>query len=1391
MPEEVQQIPMAIIGHVQTFEPGRQKWTDYMEVMGQFFEANNIADGNRKRAILLSSVGPKTYTLIKDLCQPEAPNTKTYDELKTLVGNHFVPAKIEIVERYKFYTRARAKNETVQDYIAALRKLSENCNFGDKLNEMLRDRFVVGINNDMMLKKLLMESELTLEKSLKIAMAMQSAESGVKDLQSVGAAGGVPVSSSSHTSAPGSVNKLMFSKKKNKYPAQQSSSVSHGKPPQSSSKKQCYRCGSFHNPDTCRYINETCFKCKKKGHIKKKCHAKSVNRTHHLQEEEEEEGPIMYQYSMYNITDQTKVPPYKVTLGVNDEPLEFEIDTGCPKTLINRKVFESLKGVDLQRGTKTSLKTYTGSTVPLCGMCYVNVLHERLPLLVVDDDQGPSLLGRDWLEKLPSVWEEIQPSVNVNVLNMNDYSGELTVEMVVEETQKLWSEGIGLLKGVPAKVYYDRNAKPKFYKAASVPYALKDKIEIALDKGCEEDIMEPVRFSDWATPIVPVLKPDGTVRICGNFKLTVNQVSKLEQYPLPRLEDLLVKLGKGYKGKKWSKIDLIHAYNQMLLDDESRQLLTINTHKGLYRYKRLPFGISSGPAIFQRAIETLLQDLPGCVVSMDDVLVSGNDDQDHLRNLRAVCLRLMEAGVKAKWSKTELMKPEVVFLGHKIDEDGVHPVQDKVDAIHDAPAPTRVEELQSYLGLINYYHRFLPNISQKLAPLYFLLRKHVVWRWGHRQQKAFNESKALLADKVLIHYDPDLEVELSTDASSYGLGAVISHRMPDGSERPISFASRSLTAAEKNYSTLDREAAAVIFGVTKFYKYLYGRKFKIQVDHQPLVGIFNPGKAVPHVVSPRMQRWMLLLGAMEYTIEYRSGQKNQNADALSRLPLPTQKQSGDGDVVYMMDTLDSAPVTAEEIRKWTDADPVLAQVRGHVWKGWPESIHSLQNPMLQPYYQKKDGLSINDGCVMWGDRVVVPPQGRERVMDELHATHPGITKMKGLARSYVYWPGMEAELENKVKSCQSCQEHQQSPTRAPLHPWEMPSEPWRRVHADYGEVEGQMVFVMKDAYSKWIEGHVMTSTTSGATADKMREIFAVHGLPEVLVTDNAANLTSSEMENFLEKNGIAHVTSAPYHPSSNGLAENAVKTVKSGLKKVKGGSLKQRLSRVLFNYRITPQYGTGQSPAELLMKRKLRTRLDLLHPNWAGKVAQKQAKMKSDHDKISKDRQFHVGDFVSVKNYGQYGPKWLPGTVSQVTGPVSYKVVLQDGREVRKHVDQIISRRESTISEENHKERFPEVDVSEERIPEVMVPTSDIRVQEQRLPEQRYSEQRNQCRVNVSGMSDVPSASHENTGEKSVVTGDVTQSEITQSDDTQGVITQSSAANVASGVEVARRALVI
>nr|XP_055048287.1 uncharacterized protein K02A2.6-like [Misgurnus anguillicaudatus] len=1231
----------SVYGNLGPFEESSEQWCSYTERFEYFVAANAITEA-KVVPTFLSVMGPKTYTLLRNLLQPEKPGEKTYDQIVSTLKAHFSPKPLVIAERFRFHRRNQLEGESVAVFVAVLKKLAEHCEFGDVLNDTLRDRLVCGLRCEGIQKRLLTESNLTLQRAIELSVSMELAAKEAQQLSS---------------------NSKVYRMETEK---------------QTESKGPCFRCGKTgHSPASCWFKDMECRSCKKKGHIeracrnkmeKKKMPQKPVFRRKQKkriftvgQENKESTDTSDEEFPLHVLTVAGGTKAYKVTALLEGQPVKMEIDTGAAVSLVSEAVYSEILSHLPLKPPDVVLKTYTGESVTMKGLTQVTVelngQTKKLPLYVVAGDY-PSLMGRSWLEQLKVDWSTIHMMTPKT----------LDLEGVLAKHSEVFKQELGSMEGITVKLTVKQGSQPKFLKPRPLPYALKPKVEASLAELVKNDVLEPVNVSKWATPIVPVIKKDGGIRICGDFKVTVNPVLSAEQYPLPHINDLFAGLT---GGQKFSKIDLNQAYLQMHVEEQSRELLTINTHKGLFRYKRLPFGITSAPSIFQRAMDQILAGLPGVVCYLDDILVTGTDEQSHLQHLDATLERLKEYGLRVRKDKCEFFQLAVEYLGHVIDASGLHTSPSKVKAIVDAPIPKNVSQLRSFLGLLNYYGRFIPNIATLLKPLHKLLCHENNWKWTSECQESFIKAKeTLLGSNALTHFDPALPIQLACDASPYGVGAVLSHIMPNGQERPIAFASRSLSKAEANYAQIEREALSIVFGVRKFYQYIFGRKFTLLTDHRPLTAIFGPHHGIPTLAASRMQRWALLLSAHTYDIKYRKSELHGNADGLSRLPLAERVKEAKVAEIFYFNQVERAPITAAQVRRGTRNDPVLSRVVDMVMTGKGER-HDLE---LKPYISRRHELSVQSGCLLWGRRVVIPPALRKQVLKQLHVGHCGMVRMKEIARSYFWWPGVDGQIEEKARTCTSCQHIRNAPQLAPLHPWEFPEKPWHRIHIDFaGPVEDKMLLVVMDAHSKWPEVAIMKSTSAEKTIEKLGEIFSRFGSPVQLVSDNGPQFTSHEMATFLQANGVQHITSSPYHPATNGLAERFVQTMKHALKASLGqGTFHQRLHSFLLSYRSTPHATTKVSPAYLLFGREVRTSFELIKPATLKETVQRQQEHQVQRRNLrAKDRNFATGSAVLARNYGS-GPKWVPATVEAQTGPVSYKVKTDENLSWRRHTDQLL-----------------------------------------------------------------------------------------------------------------------
>ena len=467
---------MATFGRLSEFDADSEEWQHYEERMGHYFAANKIVHEERKRAIFLSSMGSRAYTLLRSLVHPAKPGEKSFKDLCTVLTDHFHRKPSATVQRFKFHSRVRHPGESVPAFVAALRRLAEHCNFGDSLNDMLRDRLVVGIQDERIQRRLLSDGDVEFQKAFAVSQAMELAAKNAEHLQQQGS-----INPSIHESSSSAV-------KEPKSLPEQIVQVVKGQ-----KSIPCYRCGnSGHSPAKCRFKTTTCHKCKKVCHIARACKTKGLQSPFHRatflvsqddsSEDEDPEAAIQYVTETEEVlhTLATKEKPWISRLKVEGKSLDMELDTGASVSLISEVTYKELwmKQRPLLRPTTIVLKTYTGEKIPLLGRIVVHVSTSQarkglqLPLLVVKGN-GPSLCGRDWLDKLKLDWKSVHQVRRVETKDL---------ESILEQYQVVFNDELGCLRETKVKIHVDPQVTPKFYRARSVPYALREKVEEALNK---------------------------------------------------------------------------------------------------------------------------------------------------------------------------------------------------------------------------------------------------------------------------------------------------------------------------------------------------------------------------------------------------------------------------------------------------------------------------------------------------------------------------------------------------------------------------------------------------------------------------------------------------------------------------------------------------------------------------------------------------------------------------------------------------------------------------------------------------------------------------------------------------------------------------------------------
>ncbi|KAG6456672.1 hypothetical protein O3G_MSEX009875 [Manduca sexta] len=422
------------------------------------------------------------------------------------------------------------------------------------------------------------------------------------------------------------------------------------------------------------------------------------------------------------------------------------------------------------------------------------------------------------------------------------------------------------------------------------------------------------------------------------------------------------------------------------------------------------------------------------------------------------------------------------------------------------------------------------------------------------------------------------------------------------------------------------------------------------------------------MAASRVQRWAVLLSGYTYDIEFVPSKSN-GADGLSRLPSSSNIHK-DNEVTYIHFVEDFLPVTNREVKAEISKDRLLSRVLLYVQSGWPEHCNEDD---LKPYFMKRNELYIENGCIMWGYRIIIPNTLQSVVLKQLHSSHMGIVKTKSLARSYIWWPNIDKDVAEVCRRCDTCAAESAAPPRVPPQPWHYAVQPWTRLHIDFLEpIKGKTYLVLIDSSSKWLEIFEMPLTNAAQVIHVLRATFARFGLPVELASDQGPPFASSEFSIFLKQNGIRQIFLPTYHPSSNGAAENAVKSCKMVIKKAYRDNVDvdAALQNFLLVYRNTSHSTTGETPAMLLQRRTLRNRLDLLRGDCSLKDRVNKAKRCQIEYAGGVQRELHVGETVWARNYSK-GDKWEKGTVACKVGSRQYIIETGNGRQTTRHIDQI------------------------------------------------------------------------------------------------------------------------
>ena len=657
------------------------------------------------------------------------------------------------------------------------------------------------------------------------------------------------------------------------------------------------------------------------------------------------------------------------------------------------------------------------------------------------------------------------------------------------------------------------------------------RINTAVQEMLQKDIIEP-SSSEWVSEPHLVRKDDGTFRFCIDFRL-LNKITKHDRYPLPRIDDLIDQLG---KSRYFTSLDLASGYWQIPLRPEDKHKTAFRTQHGLYQFKRMPFGLSDAGSTFQRMANTIFQDLihKGVIlVYLDDILIHTADWSQHIQVLQEVLLRIQKYSLQLQFKKCKWGATELRFLGFMISSKGIQLDHAKIRAIVDYPTPSNIKSLQSFLGLVNFSLRFIPNLAMVTAPLRLLLKKGSKYQWSADCTQSFEKLKKLIKDAGTLAF-PDFSkvFRLQTDASNYGIGAVLLQQDDNDDWQPIAYISRALTKSEQNYSTTEKEFLAIVWAFQKFHPYLHGTSVQVETDHQPLVSLI-------HKTHPpgRLLRWALALQEYSFTMIYRKGASNTVADALSRMEYHAAQWAEDAN---------DLPFQPQQIAQMQQQDPVI--------KDLILRIQNNHDKQVYRHFVLIDNILhfISQGLP---PRLYLPEALRATYLEFYHnhrlTGHFGFHKLLHRIRSMYYWPKLRQSISTFLQTCSTCQtvKNPQS-TYGTLTPIEV-KEPFEMVGWDLmgpfpTSIQGnKYILVITEYLTRWCEAAALPDATANTVANALlQRVIFPHGCPHQILSDQGSQFRSEVMQVLTQSLEIKQLFTSPYHPQTNGLTERMNKTIK-------------------------------------------------------------------------------------------------------------------------------------------------------------------------------------------------------------------------------------------------------
>lgn len=836
---------------------------------------------------------------------------------------------------------------------------------------------------------------------------------------------------------------------------------------------------------------------------------------------------------------------------------------------------------------------------------YTNKLFADCLSLEVNSEKSSDIFPPLKRQTMEDYWKEIFEPIELNAIEFRLRSNEaiLLNESEKESIENLLKEESQIFEDIDVPIaqvehYINTGSHTPI---STAPYRISPKMKILLKQELEEMLRKNIiaeMESPWAFPVVLIPKKDNKIRLCVDYR-RLNAITTTDTYPLPRMDDLLQT---AKTTPFMSTLDLRSGYWQIKIAERDKIKTAFTTPFGIYVFNRMPFGLKNAPATFQRLIDKFRTGLPNITILayLDDIIICSSSLQCHIMDLRQTFQRLKAFGFHLNREKCHFCLPKVKYLGHILTTEGLKVDPEKTQAIRNRPKPKNPKQVISFLQTCSWYRRFIPGFADVSKPLSDLTKKNAKWMWTEKEQKAFEKLKALLVSPpILKQIDEAKPFKIMTDASNYALGAVLIQGEKED-EHPIEYASRLLLPAERNYSTTEREALAVVWAIQKFRGYIEGSEVQILTDHQPLKWLFS-------LKSPtgRLARWALHLQMYNINFEYTPGRKNAVADTLSRPPCPKESHDENNCEICSI-SIDFPRKGADEIRK--------AQLEDEEIKDIIESFETDNENVIR-YINR--GFIMQDGVLFRfcheedseNGQLVVPKSMRNIILynhhDEPTAGHYGIERTISRITPHYYWPKMRSEIHQYVKSCLECRRYKATNMKPyGLLQTVSSNQRFEIVAVDlFGPLPvtkrgNQWILIVEDLCSRWTELFALREASAENCAIMLlNEVFLRYGIPRRIHSDNGSQFISAVMQKLTYCLKIAQTFTPVYHPEANPV-ERKNRDLKVQLSIYVGQHhtlWDTNLPAIRFAMNTAKCATTNYTPAYLTFGRELRTPIEIQH----------------------------------------------------------------------------------------------------------------------------------------------------------------------------------------------------